>query len=511
VLGAILSYRPDMDDPAGGLGPEAPRLEGVDTARNRRRRLTATLVVVAALVGLAALAVGNLPAGGPATAGAMVTPSAASAAADAGTSTPSFHSSSSPGSASPSSPMAAGRVAVVDGGDTLRTFDAAGGTASATAPGASLGFPAWSPDGTRIADVAQSGDGSAVDVFSVTPAGLAGRATTIYQSPNELPFYLYWTPDSRRVSFLTTEGAGLALRVVPADAAAPLSGHDTRSVLRRGAPLYLDWVGAERVLLHVGAGASAFTGQVGLDGAAFGPPVGGTGAFRAASLSRDGRWVAYASAPRGAVGQIVVARADGSARDTIPAYGPAAMLFDPAGDILATIAADAPAAPAVDLPFGPLRLVDPASGAVRTLLPHSVLAFFWAPDGRTIAALRLVAAGSTPVAAGGSVTQADARVAAAASPSASPPAAPTVELDFVDVATGAIRAARPVDLGDAFVSELLPYFDQYALSHRLWSPDGTALVLPLVSSNGDTVVTVIPADGTDPRPIATGIAGFWSP
>jgi TolB protein len=71
--------------------------------------------------------------------------------------------------------------------------------------------------------------------------------------------------------------------------------------------------------------------------------------------------------------------------------------------------------------------------------------------------------------------------------------------------------ARVVRLADHFVTQLLPYFDQYALSHRLWSPDGTSILLPLVDAGGHDLVAVLPADGSDPRPIANGPKAFWSP
>jgi hypothetical protein len=61
------------------------------------------------------------------------------------------------------------------------------------------------------------------------------------------------------------------------------------------------------------------------------------------------------------------------------------------------------------------------------------------------------------------------------------------------------------------VNQLLPYFDQYALSHRLWSPDSASILLPLVDSVGRDQVVVVPADGSEPRPITGGAKGFWSP
>jgi hypothetical protein len=68
-----------------------------------------------------------------------------------------------------------------------------------------------------------------------------------------------------------------------------------------------------------------------------------------------------------------------------------------------------------------------------------------------------------------------------------------------------------VRVADNFVGQLLPYFDQYGLSHAFWSPDSLSLVLPLADQSGQDRMTVIPADGAEPLPIADGSRGFWSP
>jgi TolB protein len=67
---------------------------------------------------------------------------------------------------------------------------------------------------------------------------------------------------------------------------------------------------------------------------------------------------------------------------------------------------------------------------------------------------------------------------------------------------------------------LLSFFDQYALSHSPWSPDGLNLVFAgqlwrgvvTVSQAASSQVIVLPVD--DPglaKSIADGILGFWSP
>ena len=65
---------------------------------------------------------------------------------------------------------------------------------------------------------------------------------------------------------------------------------------------------------------------------------------------------------------------------------------------------------------------------------------------------------------------------------------------------------RPTDL---FLRQFLPYFDQYALSHRLWAPDGSALVLPVQEGRAENIY-VVPADGQQLRLIAEGEVAFWS-
>jgi TolB protein len=407
--------------------------------------------------------------------------------------------------------ISSGLIAVVDDSGALVTLDEQGGSrVSYPAPGVVFGFPAWSPDGSRIAVVGQGATDAGIYVFTVNRAtGVGGEPTVVYQSPDRQPFYLYWTPDSRHVSFLTNEPGGIALRVAPIDGGAPLDGNDKGSIIRRGAPLYFEWVDTDRLLLHVGGGSDAFVGQVGLDGTTVGSPVVATGNFRLASLSHDGHYLAYSGSDTASPGDIVVETADGSASQRLKAFGPAAMLFDPTGDTLATNAADKPVTDALPIPRGPLRLLDPSSGAARTLLDGPVVAFFWAPDGRTIAALRVVTPGQGPAAVVGGATLAAARISEPQADGTAAAVGAAVGLSFVDVSTGAVSAERVVLLADDFVGQLLPYFDQYALSHPLWSPDGASILLPLVDSSGGDHVAVVPADGSDPR--AGGVLGGGGP
>ena len=336
---------------------------------------------------------------------------------------------------------------------------------------------------------------------SMTTARPPADPAVVYQSPDRPPFYLYWAPDSRRLTFLTTEPNGLALRLAPADASAPAA------IIRSGSPMYWAWADPARLLVHSGdGGPDGFFGEIGADGASVEPAVIAPGGFRAPAVTSDGRFRAFVAPGEGTPAQIVVEARDRTNPHVLDVFGEAAIDFGPRTNELAfvapTVAGGDPA-----LPIGPLRLMDAASGQVRTILPGSVVAFFWAPDGRTIAALEITGSGGDQVATAG-----DAILTAAttiASPSPAPGAA--LRLVFVTPDTGAIRSQRAVRVSDTFVQQVLPFFDQYALSHRLWSPDGASVVLPVVADDGTDQLEVVRADGSDPRTVPAGVVGFWSP
>ncbi len=87
---------------------------------------------------------------------------------------------------------------------------------------------------------------------------------------------------------------------------------------------------------------------------------------------------------------------------------------------------------------------------------------------------------------------------------------PEVRLVFVDVASGDIRAEPLVRPSLPFIQQVLPYFDQYALSHRLWAPDSSSILFPALDADGISRVLAVTPDG-DVLARLDGAMAFWSP
>ena len=458
-----------------------------------------SLVLVAAATIALAACTPTRPAptsGPPSSAGDSITgvgPSAPSV-----TSPPPATSARPTSSTEPGGPFAsAGSIVLVGNDGSLSLVDATGRmSVLASADEGLLGFPAWSPDASHIAAISYDGTDDTILVFDA-PGAAAGQPlepVAIFRSPVIGPFYLSWTPDGRAVSFLANEAGDLSLRIAPADGSAPLDGSGPGATIRSGSPFYYDWLGRDRLLAHVGSGPDALLGEIDLHGVATAPALDSPGDFRSAVVSHDRAYISYVRLAAGGSAEVVVAARDGSGEHAIPVFGTAAVAFDPVGHTIASIGPSEPAQPSFGFPVGALRLIDAETGQARTLLGGSVVSFWWSPDGATIAALRVQAVADSTASLG----------------STSAAQATQVRLLFVDLASGEVEAQAVVQPGQRFLDQLLPYFDQYALSHQLWAPDSSSFLLPVVAQGGATRVAVMFRNG-DPTAFLEGVIGFWSP
>lgn len=368
-------------------------------------------------------------------------------------------------------------------------------------------FPAWSPDGDAVTVISTGPDGPGVDLY--WPAlGQRGRA---YGSADEPPIYHGWSPDGRRLAVLANRvgGLGLYLVEVPAasadassaapDVRAPVSSEAPAAprLLASGAPFFWDWSpDGDALLVHRNVmRAEAEVGITGLDAYVLDPSFAAPGAFQSPAFSPSGAWIAYATRDGGDTRRVVLERltSDDAAesRRELPHTGFTAFAWHPERDLLAVQRAVAGGPHA----YGPIVTIDAERGDLEPLVDDLALAFWWSPDGARVAYLAPV-----PAARPEREQQVMARVQSVNG---------RLALRVVEVASGDVRELARFTPSPLFVTQYLPFFDQYARSHRLWSPASDALVLPVVDATGGRVLRVYGVDGSA-RTLAPGDMPAWN-
>jgi TolB protein len=332
------------------------------------------------------------------------------------------------------------------------------------------GQATWSPDGSMIAWSELRRDGYRLNTSRFDGAGRQSL-TVPY-----LPFYIAWNPNGRQLAYLSNwqaiDGPSMALRLVDVQ-----EGGNTVTTLASGQPFYFSWSpNGERLLAHVD---NERVEVYGLDGAAESLVISG-GAFPAPYWSPLGEQLVYAVADERTqrllltdlAGETVQALTDYSGRITFS--------FSPDGEQVAYIATEDGATANT---LGPLYVVETGSLRTREISDHPVLAFFWSPDGSKLALLALEAVNG--------------RVG-------------TRWYVWDGQTTRPYAAFFP---SRVLLRDYLPYFDQYAQSHRLWSPDSSAFLFAGELENGESGVWLQRVDGAESPPVSLGPGVFatWSP
>ncbi|CAN5881546.1 PD40 domain-containing protein [soil metagenome] len=355
-------------------------------------------------------------------------------------------------------------------------------------------FPAWSPDGLHLAVLGADTDGGFLSVLEDVEAAAPKE---LYRSSSEPPFYLYWAPDGETIGFLANTAAGIGLNIVPTTGAGA-------KLLATGSPFYWQWTSdGQGLFIHANADTDAarlgFTSRV-RDTLAenLAPP----GRFQAPGISPSGRYIAYGTTAAGRGASVVVQGRPGSSIDVnreVAHSGFASLSWSPTADELAIMS------PAENVPstFGPVQLLDAETGLLEPLTDNAAVAFFWSPDGRYLAYFAPHRRGEGELA--GAAAPAERLVAQR-------PQGQTLLLDLylVDVALKSERLLTTFAPSPQFVAQFLPFFDQYALSHSLWSPASDALVLSIIDLEASTLrVVVLSLDGAA-TPVGEGDMAFWS-
>jgi TolB protein len=376
-------------------------------------------------------------------------------------------------------------------------------------------FPAWSSDGNRVAVIVADLAGGRVDVID---AAAGGAPTTIYRVAGQAPIYLAWAPGDRTLAILANAAGGtLALDLVEVEAA--LAGRpEAVRPYARGAPFYWTWSRTGRTLLvHQNVmGSAALVGSSPIDAFDVRAPLPDPGAFQSPALSSSERYLAYATLDAAGRREVVVlpnpARPDPSLRSaSLPHQGMAALAWRPGHEQLAVQRATVPSPHA----FGPVDLLDADGGRVTRLSEDTVMASWWSPDGRWLATLSPIGGGGDRTVIGAapwllpSASTGDLQHTAARSGTVQGRGRTLMSLKVIDPDTLETRVLAAFAPSPLFVAQYLPFFDQYARSHRLWSPGSDALVLPALDDDGVPTLVVFGIDGAT-TPLVPGDLPAWN-
>ncbi len=293
----------------------------------------------------------------------------------------------------------------------------------------------WSPTGQWTA---WSADSLAPDgIHQLRVHDEASNATEVLAEALTA-FYLCPSPDGRYLSHLSPGPLGLELAVSEI-------GTGDLQIVERGQPMFWAWSpDGDQLAIHV-------ENRV---------VIAELGGGEVTVLTEDaGAFSAPAWMPGGSVAmviddRIVCGTADGSLTTLVDQAGPLHFALGPDGRRVAQ----------VDDGNGQPRLIvrDLMSGAVETLTDRRTAAFHWSPEGRRLAALVL---------------------------------ASDTELRWIVYDGDDVAELAPFRPGRTWLRNVLPFFGQYALSHAVWSADGTQLVVPALD-DGDASYALV--QGVEP-------------
>jgi hypothetical protein len=361
-----------------------------------------------------------------------------------------------------------GCIAVLDASGTLTVFEADGSHPTVIAgsdPDVTLvRQPTWSRDGTRIAWVGLEADGTSATVMTAAIDGTRSTDTVVAAAP----FYLSWDPTSSRIVYLggsATADIELGLVDVAASTTDPIDA---------GSPFYFSWAPkGNQLLVHVGTDR---LDRLAIDGS-FTPLGDPPGRFSAPVWTADGRTMFYVTEADGR--QRLVARDVATDRREILTRfdGVITFVVSPDGERVAyQVIRDGP-----ELAV-PLSVIDRRNGRTRRVATALSAAFFWSPDGTKLLSLR---------------PEVDERL---------------------------LFRWNVWEDGDSFSTDLFvpslelsrdyfPFFEQYAQSMTLWSPDGLAFVYAGEQvESGESGVWIQPAaPRIAPVRVADGVVASWSP
>ena len=380
-------------------------------------------------------------------------------------------------------------IAFVDPSGLIRTVHPDGSSINRIGPDEGFfTWPIWSPDATQIvfSGVAPGKEGRGPLAMFVYLLG-EDRTEIVYANEpgmgpilRGMPHYPLWAPDGSRLSFMASVPQGLTLFIDERPA------EDGVGVVLRKAPLYAAWSADSRYLL-VHGGLDHFLVDVGHRVKVEDLDIQSAN-YRVASWWPSGNKITYVSEHGAGEDGLYLADVESGDRTLVAEVpGGVAFLWSPDGESLAL----AHSVRRGGLLYQGVRFYSPDGTTQPLSINERLFAFFWSPDGTKLAYV-------TPSQQRG-----------------------VLRWMVLDVTDG-----RRWPLVDFVPSRdqmtIFQFFDQFAYSHSLWSPDSRSLVFAgapadgavSASFNRQTASQIIVLDtdaASSPSPIAEGFLAVWSP
>lgn len=398
-------------------------------------------------------------------------------------------------------------IAHFDGSQPVAALGNAGPAPGQTQAGAVIEWPTWSKDGSKLAAISLNIKGGQVDSSDVIVTDGDGKNPVKVQEnePNP-PIFISWSPDGSLLSVLirgSGQTSGLELRLLDTGKNLAAAKASQRKVAE-GTAVYSGWSpDSQQLLIHTSTTAadSALALLAVKDSQAQPTTLKVTPSlFRTPAFSADGSRLAFAVS-NSQTGNEDIYLEDKAGKDAgkLDAGGKGVSFnWSPTESKLAF-------SYGIEGSQGlykgiSLAEIDPKASPTTALKPTSLVteeiaAFFWSPDGKKIAYVTLNAAGDL------------------------------LAWKVYDLATQKSSTVAEWYPSDTWL-QLINFFDQYAQTNSVWSPDSKSLVFAGLSQEAVTalkqstseentvpVVYVLPVDGSNAgkaQPVAYGSLAFWS-